>query len=200
MKNNLALKELLKYKQDYTSSDTDDQDVDLGFEFHVAPKIELPKIERLTIPDLPARYGVFDLISLGVISSLPGYHNSKHIFPIGFQTQKSYHSTMDPDSMAVYTFLILESPKGPIFQITASDNSRVFDAASATGAWNAVLKEVYTRKGRDLTGFNSVSGIDAFGLSNPQIKELIQILPNAADCTKYNFEQPIKKRKKKKEN
>ncbi|KAJ3304073.1 hypothetical protein HDV03_003187, partial [Kappamyces sp. JEL0829] len=141
--------------------------------------------------------GVMMLESLGEVCLLPNYHTKTHIFPIGFQTSRTYSSMVNNDIQTRYTSTILKGDNGPVFQVVADDcPSSVVSANSASGAWQMVFKAINALRGN--TGKTSVSGLDYFGLTHHVIKQLIQGLPNANLCENYDFTQPEKRVRKKK--
>ncbi|CAH3171183.1 unnamed protein product, partial [Porites evermanni] len=58
-------------------------------------------------------------------------------------------------------------------------------ASSATACHCVVLKAVNKARGRDAS--NTGSGPEFFGFSHPTIQYLIQSLPGARKCTKYQW-------------
>ena len=79
---------------------------------------------------------------MGEISSEPGYHAQKHLFPIGFRSERQYTSCSDPNDRAVYTSEILAGPTGPIYRVTHEGGDPCFEEKTSSAAWLQVLKEV----------------------------------------------------------
>ncbi|KAJ3258271.1 hypothetical protein HK103_003752 [Boothiomyces macroporosus] len=148
--------------------------------------LDVPTIDGA--PQLPLQLGVITLVNLGTITTKPGFHTDRYIYPVGFQTVRQYLSMIDPNNVTEYTSTVLDGGDGPKFQIVAKD-----DAAN---------------KIRNKDHSNSASGPDYFGFSQPTIMKLIQAMPNADQCTLFKFQkvdialikfdQPKEKRPRKK--
>ena len=99
-------------------------------------------------------------------------------------SHRRYHSTIDPNSEAVYQCSILDGGDGPKFKIVGSDvANRPIIAGTATGAWSNIVKQANAIRNRQHS--NSVSGPDFFGFEQNTIKHLIQELPGADRLRDY---------------
>jgi len=136
-------------------------------------------------PILPMRLGILTLVSLGeILWDNPNFHNARYIWPVGFESVRSYASMKYNDKMANYTCRIKNQDGASRFEIIPDDDpENVVSAPTATGAWTTVLKEANRIRNKEST--NSASGPDYFGFSHPVVIKLIQDLPNAKKCSKY---------------
>ncbi|CAD7698432.1 unnamed protein product [Ostreobium quekettii] len=126
------------------------------------------------------------LVELGRIEHVRvAFHSERHIYPIGFETRRTYASTVDPGGTTSYTCKIMDGGLRPLFQITADDDPEL-DIRNDTpsGSWVelfTLVNEVRGIKKEKVT----ISGTDMFGLSHPVISRLIQELPNANKCAYF---------------
>ncbi|KAG8214339.1 hypothetical protein J3R82DRAFT_9304 [Butyriboletus roseoflavus] len=135
-------------------------------------------------PLLPLNVGIMTVVNLGEVCMREHFHTERYIFPVGYEVTRRYHSTVDPNTDAVYHCSILDGGDGPKFQIVASDvPDRPMIAGTATGAWSSIVKQANAIRNRQHS--NSVSGPDFFGLGQNTIKHLIQELPNADRLRDY---------------
>lgn len=136
-------------------------------------------------PILPLKIGVLTLTSLGkVIWDNPKFHSNRYIWPVGFETVRTYQSTKSPTSNAQYRCRIVEADGHPQFEVIPDDDpDNIIKSPTATGAWTTVLK--MANKIRQKESSNSASGPDYFGFSHPTIAKLIQDLPGADKCANY---------------
>ncbi|KAI9227099.1 MAG: F/Y-rich N-terminus-domain-containing protein, partial [Piptocephalis tieghemiana] len=111
------------------------------------------------------------------------YHSSRYIFPVGFKSERTYPSTLDPSRRVPYTNEIRRGEKGPLFIVTASDRPGVeWTAMSTSGAWRKVVDELVGKTDGTRT---HTSGPVMFGLADPSILDAVQSLPNARRCRRY---------------
>ncbi|ETO27835.1 hypothetical protein RFI_09296 [Reticulomyxa filosa] len=124
-----------------------------------------------------------------------GFHTSKYIWPIGFQSVRMHSSYLNPSVRVTFTSTIEEGPNGAQFKIVAEDdpeNPLIGDSASSV--WTTVIKRVAAvrtdpKKRKTCT----VSGPEMFGFSDSVVQALIEELPNAKSCTNYwKNRQPFK--------
>jgi hypothetical protein len=84
------------------------------------------------------------VLSLGrIITTGPNaskYHNTKFIWPVGYQTVRSYGSTVDPFEKVEYLCEIAEGEDGPMFRVTCRTNGDSFAASTPTAAWGQVVR------------------------------------------------------------
>ncbi|KIM54817.1 hypothetical protein SCLCIDRAFT_135943 [Scleroderma citrinum Foug A] len=135
-------------------------------------------------PLLPLTVGIMTVHNLGEVCMREHFHTERYIFPVGYEVTRRYHSTVDPNSEAVYQCSILDGGDGPKFKIVGSDvpNCPII-AGTATGAWSNIVKQANAIRNRQHS--NSVSGPDFFGLGQNTIKHLIQELPGADRLRDY---------------
>ncbi|KAL4081140.1 FYRN-domain-containing protein [Scleroderma citrinum] len=135
-------------------------------------------------PILPLTVGIMTVHNLGEVCMREHFHTERYIFPVGYEVTRRYHSTVDPNSEAVYQCSILDGGDGPKFKIVGSDvSTRPIIAGTATGAWSNIVKQANAIRNRQHS--NSVSGPDFFGLGQNTIKHLIQELPGANRLRDY---------------
>lgn len=136
---------------------------------------------------LPVNIGILTVVNLGTIEyKNPKFHNDRYIWPVGYTVKRYYNSTIHSDKQACYTASIANDNGNPCFQIIADDNPEPIYGITATGAWTSVVRMANKIRRRDHS--NSASGPDYFGFSHPTIAKMIQDLPNAQLCQKYNWQ------------
>jgi hypothetical protein len=139
-------------------------------------------------PLLPLQIPPITLRHLGRISKQDGYHNSRTIYPIGYEVERRWMSSTDRDRDVEYTCRIIEGPpnSGPTFQVVAKDQPyRVISKGSANEAWEEFSREA--RAIRQQAPLPFERGDDYFGLTNGTIKALIQEMPGARDLERYKW-------------
>lgn len=136
-------------------------------------------------PILPLTLGILTVHRLGrIVHDRASFHSKRYIWPVGFESSRPYASTVHADRQTLYHSRIVDGGDAPRFEIVPNDApDRVFAAATATGAWSAVLRQANELRHKE--SFNSASGPDYFGFANPIIAKLIEDLPHAALCTSY---------------
>jgi hypothetical protein len=139
-------------------------------------------------PLLPLEIPRASLIKLGEISTRDGYHSSRSIYPIGYELNRVWMSTINPTAEVNYNCQIMESPEGPVFQVTAEDRSDLCVRKSdPSEAWAPFLVEAAQIRNQDPV--SSDRGEEYFGLQNDTIRSLIQELPRARELSKYEWRQ-----------
>jgi len=145
---------------------------------------EVPRNEDGT-PQLPVTIGPITVIALGtVVYNRPAFHSDKYIWPAGFKSYRQYAS------VGYTSEIIDDGTDAPKFSVTPdTDTTNPATGPSATAAWSAILKRINETKPTDSKRqHNSVSGPEYFGFAHPSILKLIQELPNAERCTKYDMQ------------
>jgi len=136
-------------------------------------------------PQLPVTIGPITVISLGtVVYNRPAFHSDKYIWPAGFKSNRQYAN-------AGYTSEIIDDgSETPKFSVTPdTELTNPATGLSATAAWSTILKRINETKPVDSKRqHNSVSGPEYFGFAHPSILKLIQELPNADRCAKYDMQ------------
>ncbi|CDW85164.1 f y-rich n-terminus family protein [Stylonychia lemnae] len=128
------------------------------------------------------------ILDLGYIEwERPDYHSHRNIFPIGFKTIRTHQSLYSVGGRADYICEILDGGDRPLFKvIPMEEQDKPLVRESASGCWLEIVKRIESltniRKGKV-----TVSGPDRFGLQEAGVMQLIQQLPNANKCQKYNF-------------
>ena len=133
--------------------------------------------ERDGRPKLPLSLpGGVTLLSLGrIVTDRPLYApgGSSIIFPVGFKSRRFYYSLTNAQTRTAYTSTIEEDGPQPLFIITPTDEpAQRIVAHSASAAWSTLIKRVHKLRGKG-EGRSNKSGLLAFGLVHPTIKQLI---------------------------
>lgn len=94
-----------------------------------------------------------------------------------------------------YVNEILEGPEGkPYYRVTSSEDPETpIIKESSTGCWVYIcskVNELQDVKKEKVT----ISGTERFGLLDQNIVRLLEDLPNAEKCQKYNFKYKIVKK------
>ncbi|XP_052167696.1 histone-lysine N-methyltransferase TRX1 [Oryza glaberrima] len=126
-----------------------------------------------------------------IVTDSDYFHNKKHIWPEGYTAFRKFRSVKDPHVVILYKMEVLRNSDikaRPLFRVTSEDGTQI-DGSTPNTCW----KEIYCRLKEKQR--NVASGLDRdvcqgsgsymFGFSNPQIRQLIQELPNARSCLKY---------------
>ncbi|XP_012556759.1 transforming growth factor beta regulator 1 isoform X1 [Hydra vulgaris] len=148
-------------------------------------------LDDLGVPLFPITLGTLCVYDLGeVVSHKPGFHSERYIWPVGFCSTRLYPSMKDPDYRVQYFCYIKDGGSDPMFEIIPEDEpDQPITAMTATACHCVVLKRLNTARGKTAT--NTGSGPEFFGFSHPTIQYLIENLPGANYCEKYqrqNFE------------
>ncbi|KAL6600542.1 hypothetical protein ACP70R_045342 [Stipagrostis hirtigluma subsp. patula] len=126
-----------------------------------------------------------------IVSDSDHFHNKKHIWPEGYTAFRKFTSIKDPHSVTYYKMEVLrnsDTKARPLFRVISEDGVQI-DGSTPNACW----KEIYCRiKEKQCNAATELernvcqrSGSHMFGFSNPQIRQLIQELPNARSCVKY---------------
>ena len=129
-----------------------------------------------------------ELVALGeIVYDRPGFHNERHLFPVGFKSRREHASLIDPNGRTTYTNEILDNGgAGAVFRVTPDDAPDRFEEHdSASGAWVALEKKVLESRSIKREKV-TVRGTEMFGFSHPTISMLIQELENVDKCPKFN--------------
>jgi hypothetical protein len=137
------------------------------------------------------------LVSLGrVVADRQGFHTARHIFPVGFRSERLFASLRNPAERCVYASEIRDGgERGPLFVVTCADApDRPMTGASASGAWAQVERELDALRGRARATVN-VNGAERFGLPDPTIAQLIAQLPGAERCVQFQMSRVVSARR-----
>ncbi|XP_032236865.1 uncharacterized protein LOC5511631 isoform X3 [Nematostella vectensis] len=150
-------------------------------------KVQPIPVDAKGKPIFPIVLGGLTVHSLGeIIWDRPGFHSERYIWPVGYCSSRTYPSIKDPDKKCIYTCKILDGGFGPQFEMCPEDDmEHPIMASSATACHCVVLKTLNKARGRDAS--NTGSGPEFFGFSHPTIQYLIQNLPGARKCSKYQW-------------
>ncbi|KAL6863720.1 hypothetical protein ACP4OV_016623 [Aristida adscensionis] len=126
-----------------------------------------------------------------IVSNSDHFHNKKHIWPEGYTAFRKFTSIKDPRSVTCYKMEVLrnsDTKARPLFRVTSEDGVQI-DGSTPNACWKEIycrIKEKQCNVATELEGnVCQRSGSCMFGFSNPQIRQLIQELPNARSCLKY---------------
>eukprot|EP00347_Sterkiella_histriomuscorum_P008410 403345198 len=128
------------------------------------------------------------ILNLGYIDNeRQNYHSHRNLFPIGFKTIRTHQSLFNLGARAEYICEILDGGERPLFKVTpAEEPDKPIIKDSTSGCWLEIVKRIESmtniRKGKV-----TVSGPDRYGLQEPAVMQLIQQLPNADKCQRYQF-------------
>lgn len=132
------------------------------------------------------------LVNTGVVNINPNYHSEHNLFPIGFKTIRTHSSMIYSNAKTEYVCEILDGGDKPIYKVTPlEDENNPIIRDSSTGCWIHVcnrVNEISERKKAKVT----ISGTERFGLIDPIVVSLLESLPNAYKCTRYNFKSDKK--------
>lgn len=128
------------------------------------------------------------LLNTGIINTNPNYHSEHNLFPMGYASIRVYNSMKRKGIKCEYTNEILEGKEGkPLYRVTSSeDPDNPIIRESSTGCWVYIcsrVNELQDVKKEKVT----ISGTERFGLLDQNIIRLLEDLPNAEKCGKYNF-------------
>lgn len=153
----------------------------------VKRKVQPIAVDAKGKPIFPIALGGLTVHSLGeIVHERPGFHSERYIWPVGYCSSRTYPSMKNPENKCIYTCKILDGGFGPQFEMCPEDDpDHPIIASSATACHCVVLKAVNKARGRDAS--NTGSGPEFFGFSHPTIQYLIQSLPGARKCTKYQW-------------
>ncbi|XP_062199062.1 histone-lysine N-methyltransferase TRX1-like isoform X2 [Phragmites australis] len=126
-----------------------------------------------------------------IVSDSDHFHNKKHIWPEGYTALRKFTSIKDPHLVTSYKMEVLrnsDTKARPLFRVTSEDGVQI-DGSTPNACWKEIycrIKEKQCNVATDLEiNVCQRSGSYMFGFSNPQIRQLIQELPNARSCLKY---------------
>uniref|UniRef100_A0A8R7UI00 Histone-lysine N-methyltransferase n=1 Tax=Triticum urartu TaxID=4572 RepID=A0A8R7UI00_TRIUA len=126
-----------------------------------------------------------------IVSDSDHFHNKMHIWPEGYTAFRKFASVKDPHLVTSYKMEVLRNSDikaRPLFRVISEDGLQI-DGSTPNACWKEIycrIKEKQCNVTSELEGnVCQRSGSDMFGFSNPQIRQLIQELPNARSCLKY---------------
>ncbi|VAI30921.1 unnamed protein product [Triticum turgidum subsp. durum] len=126
-----------------------------------------------------------------IVSDSDHFHNKMHIWPEGYTAFRKFASVKDPHLVTSYKMEVLRNSDikaRPLFRVISEDGLQI-DGSTPNACWKEIycrIKEKQCNAASELEGnVCQRSGSDMFGFSNPQIRQLIQELPNARSCLKY---------------
>ena len=136
---------------------------------------------------IPTKVGA-SIVSLGeVVWDRKLYSSSKYIWPIGFESQRTHTSYLQPSQRVMYTSKIIDGGDRPFFAVIASDDpDNAIITNSASAAWCKVISKVEQTKDPDKRRKTySISGPEMFGYTDPLITALIEELPDSHKVIPY---------------
>ncbi|GBG24072.1 Histone-lysine N-methyltransferase trr [Hondaea fermentalgiana] len=137
----------------------------------------------------PFTVGGITVQDVGEIHLDRKYYSSKHLFPVGFRSQRQYTCAVSPTEKAVYTSEILEGVDGPRFRVIHENGDLSWEEASSSAVWLQVLRHVNdckVRNGLPSKG-TAISGPEMFGFANAKIASVLEGLDGVINCTNYTF-------------
>jgi hypothetical protein len=124
---------------------------------------------------LETKEGSIIILSMGSIICRPPYSVRDKIYPIGFQSVRSFFDIRNPQIVSRYTNEIADFGDRPIFSVTPENypEERVV-ALSPNECWK-IIAEMVLENSDGATSVKNIDGADMFGLSyvNSLNKELL---------------------------
>ncbi|VDO44526.1 unnamed protein product [Onchocerca flexuosa] len=121
---------------------------------------------------------------------LKAFHNSDHIFPIGYSVRRIFWSVNSATDCIQYQCTICDNSSAPEFVISY-ENGREIREISASAAWNHILMEVEKTRDKDdglLRLFPAnLSGDSLFGLNEAAVSKMTESLPGVDQLITYTF-------------
>jgi hypothetical protein len=151
-----------------------------------APSVEmkLPSLRATQEPiwEKGTRLAVF---SLGKID--PRFHNELYAFPLGYTSERRFHSHLNFQMTSLYRNEVLERDGAVMFKVTSLENGDEFMSPKPTGAISEIMSRVEKLKHENGFPMAKVrfSGPDWFGFYLPEVARLIQDMPEIAQCSNY---------------
>ncbi|ONM53873.1 Histone-lysine N-methyltransferase ATX2 [Zea mays] len=123
-----------------------------------------------------------------IVSDSDHFHNKKDIWPEGYTAFRKYMSIEDPHAVTLYKMEVLrnsDTKARPLFRVISEDGVQI-DGSTPNACWKEIYRRIKEKQCTELErNVCQSSGSYMFGFSNPQIRQLIQELPNARSCLKY---------------
>ncbi|XP_021308614.1 histone-lysine N-methyltransferase TRX1 isoform X3 [Sorghum bicolor] len=126
-----------------------------------------------------------------IVSDSDHFHNKRDIWPEGYTAFRKYMSIADPHSVTSYKMEVLrnsDTKARPLFRVISEDGVQI-DGSTPNACWKEIYSRIKEKQCNTATELErnvcQKSGSYMFGFSNPQIRQLIQELPNARSCLKY---------------
>jgi hypothetical protein len=107
------------------------------------------------------------ILDLGIVDKVrPAFRNARHVYPIGFKSQRVYNSYINKNTTTKYTSEIREFDNQPLFVVTAADDPDVEHGSfSPSACWVEVIRLV--------RGSGTASGPEYFGFADKKVRQLI---------------------------
>ncbi|VDN01426.1 unnamed protein product, partial [Thelazia callipaeda] len=133
---------------------------------------------------------IFSHIGQLLPEQLKTFHNSDHIFPIGYNVRRIFWSPSNPTDRIQYQCTICDKASAPEFVISYKDGTEIRET-SASAAWNHVLMEVERMRDRNdglLRLFSTnLTGENLFGLTEAAVSKMTESLPGVDQLITYTF-------------
>eukprot|EP00347_Sterkiella_histriomuscorum_P020477 403337650 len=128
------------------------------------------------------------ILDLGLIEyERNQYHTEKNLFPIGFKSQREHNSQLRVGERCQYICEILDGGQKPLYRVTPMDDpENSITRESSTGCWIDICKKINELQGNKRSTV-TVSGPERFGLADINVIKLMQQLPNATRCQRYQL-------------
>jgi len=152
----------------------------------------------LSSTKMPLILGDLTIENLGVIIPRFPYVVEGNIYPVGFTSHRYFTSRINPEKQVRYTSQIVDVNERPQFVVTAADDPEhpVISQESPSDCWKQILQSfvnnddespnnnfslMNSNSSNSLSSYGdklSVSGRMRFGLTHPEVRELIKDMPN----------------------
>ncbi|CAG9534833.1 unnamed protein product [Cercopithifilaria johnstoni] len=133
---------------------------------------------------------IFNHIGQLLPEQLKAFHNSDHIFPIGYSVKRIFWSLTNTTDRTQYQCTICDKSSAPEFVISYGDGQEVRET-SASAAWNHILMEVERTRDKDdglLRLFPAnLTGDSLFGLTEAAVSKMTESLPGVDQLITYTF-------------
>ncbi|KAK6102077.1 SET domain family protein [Brugia pahangi] len=133
---------------------------------------------------------IFSHIGQLLPEQLKAFHNSDHIFPIGYNVKRIFWSITNANDRIQYQCTICDKSSAPEFVISYEDGQEIREN-SASAAWNHILVEVERTRDKDdglLRLFPAnLTGDSLFGLTETAVSKMTESLPGVDQLITYTF-------------
>ena len=139
----------------------------------------------------PMQVGQLTVRSLGAVQYIrPEFHTSKYIFPVGYEVQRTARSRLSGWRDRLHSFRILEGDDGVVLCASTSGKN----SASAQNSLSRLHADLFEKDGARDKKAGMTPVLKLIGLTHKSIIRLIQQLPNACRCSRYDAwlgEKPV---------
>ncbi|KAH0791802.1 F/Y-rich N-terminus family protein [Histomonas meleagridis] len=119
-----------------------------------------------------------------IVTNRDGFHSERYIYPAGYMASKISAALDNPDEkVRWFTEIIDNGGDAPVFKIwIEGKEEEAFEGNTPTSPFAKAF-----RSPNSVRKVASISGPDAFSLTNPIVIYLLQLSPQAKDLKRYVF-------------